>query len=229
MIAEQQLNPYEQGQVLLLYKPVGWTSFQLVNKIKWQLLHQYHIKKIKIGHAGTLDPLADGLMIVCTGRYTKRIEEFQAHEKEYTGAFTLGATTPCFDMEQPVDSYYETTHIIPEKIYEVAASFIGEQMQKPPVFSAVKIDGKRAYNYARHNEAVEMKLKRIVISEFEITTIAMPVVSFRIVCSKGTYIRSIAHDFGEKLNSGAYLSRLTRTKIGRFCVENATHIEDFKV
>ena len=218
---EKPLTPFEEGQVLLIDKPYGWTSFQVVNKLKWKIRHTYKLSKLKIGHAGTLDPLATGLLIICTGKFTKRIAEFQAQEKEYTGTFVLGATTPCFDMEKPIDREFPTNHVTKELILETAKSFVGEQMQVPPIFSAVKIDGKRAYDYARQEQEVEIKAKPIFIKEFEVTRIEMPEVDFRIVCSKGTYIRSIARDFGEKLHSGAYLSALRRTKIGGFRVENS--------
>jgi len=220
-MTEKPLTPYEEGQILLIDKPYGWTSFQAVNKLKWKIRHLHKLAKLKIGHAGTLDPLATGLLIVCTGKFTKRIEEFQAQEKEYTGTFVLGATTPCYDMEKPVDKEFPTNHITEEDILETAKTFVGEQMQVPPIFSAVKIAGKRAYDYARQEQDVEIKAKPVFIKDFEITRIAMPEVDFRIVCSKGTYIRSIARDFGEKLQSGAYLSALRRTRIGDFLVENS--------
>jgi len=220
-VTDRPLTPYEEGQILLIDKPYGWTSFQAVNKLKWKIRHLHKLAKLKIGHAGTLDPLATGLLIVCTGKFTKRIEEFQAQEKEYTGTFVLGATTPCYDMEKPVDKEFPTNHITENAILETAKTFVGEQMQVPPIFSAVKIAGKRAYDYARQAQDVEIKAKPILIKEFEITRIAMPEVDFRIVCSKGTYIRSIARDFGEKLQSGAYLSALRRTRIGSFLVKNS--------
>jgi len=218
---EKPLTPFEEGQVLLIDKPYGWTSFQVVNKLRWKIRHAHKLSKLKIGHAGTLDPLATGLLIICTGKFTKRIEEFQAQEKEYTGTFILGATTPCYDMEKPVDRTFPTEHITEQMILETAKTFVGEQMQVPPIFSAVKIDGKRAYDYARQEQEVEIKAKPILIKKFEITRIKMPEVDFKIICSKGTYIRSIARDFGEKLQSGAYLSALRRTKIGNFLVENS--------
>jgi tRNA pseudouridine55 synthase len=217
---QKPLTPFEEGQILLIDKPYGWTSFQVVNKLKWEIRHAHKLSKLKIGHAGTLDPLATGLLIVCTGKFTKRIEEFIAQEKEYTGTFVLGATTPCYDMEKPVDKEFPTNHITKKLILETVKSFLGEQMQVPPIFSAVKINGRRAYDYARQEQDVEIKAKKIFIKSFEITRIEMPEVDFKIVCSKGTYIRSIARDFGEKLQSGAYLSALRRTKIGDFLVEN---------
>jgi tRNA pseudouridine55 synthase len=181
-------------------------------------------KKVKVGHAGTLDPLASGVMIICVGSFTKKIEQYQAQEKEYTGTFFLGATTPSFDLEKPIDETFPIEHITEENIYQLAQSFVGEQDQVPPHFSAVKIDGKRAYLLAREGKEPEMKPKQITISEFEITRIAFPEIDFRIVCSKGTYIRSIARDFGQKLTSGAHLTALRRTRIGEFKVEEAIKV-----
>ena len=219
---------FTQGYIQLIDKPYTWTSFQVVNKLKYILKNDYGLKKVKIGHAGTLDPLATGLLIICIGKSTKQIETLQGGEKEYTGTFTLGATTPCFDLEKPVDATYPTDHITEEMIHSVAQSFIGETEQIPPTFSAVKINGRRAFDYARNNEEVEIKSKKIVISEFEITRIAMPEVDFRIVCSKGTYIRAIARDFGAALQSGAHLKALRRTRIGAYSVDNAMNIEDVR-
>ena len=216
----------EKGGVILLNKPYKWTSFQAVNKIKYLLKHYYDLKKVKIGHAGTLDPLATGLLILCVGKYTKKIEEYQAQEKEYTGTFYLGATTPCFDKEKEIDNYYPTEHITEEDIYKAAEHFLGEQEQIPPVFSALKVNGVRAYAFARENKDVELKSRKITIKEFEITRIAMPEVDFRIVCSKGTYIRSIARDFGSYLNSGAFLTALCRTRIGDYKLSDAQTIEE---
>ncbi len=216
----------EKGGVILLNKPYEWTSFQAVNKVKYLLKHYYDLKKVKIGHAGTLDPLATGLLILCIGKYTKKIEEYQAQEKEYTGTFYLGATTPCFDKEKEIDNYYPTEHITEEDIYKAAEAFLGEQEQIPPVFSALKVNGVRAYAFARENKDVELKSRKITIKEFEITRIALPEVDFRIVCSKGTYIRSIARDFGSYLNSGAYLTALCRTRIGEYKLSDAKKIED---
>lgn len=216
----------EKGGVILLNKPYEWTSFQAVNKVKYLLKHYYNLKKVKIGHAGTLDPLATGLLILCIGKYTKKIEEYQAQEKEYTGTFYLGATTPCFDKEKEIDNYYPTEHITEEDIYKAAEHFLGEQEQVPPVFSALKVNGVRAYAFARENKDVELKSRKITIKEFEITRINMPEVDFRIVCSKGTYIRSIARDFGSYLNSGAYLTALCRTRIGDYKLSEAQTIEN---
>lgn len=216
----------EKGGVILLNKPYEWTSFQAVNKVKYLLKHYYDLKKVKIGHAGTLDPLATGLLILCIGKYTKKIEEYQAQEKEYTGTFYLGATTPCFDKEKEIDNYYPTEHITEEDIYKAAEAFLGEQDQIPPMFSALKVNGVRAYAFARENKDVELKSRKITIKEFEITRIALPEVDFRIVCSKGTYIRSIARDFGFYLNSGAYLTALCRTRIGEYTLKQAQELED---
>ncbi|MDY0053185.1 MAG: tRNA pseudouridine(55) synthase TruB [Bacteroidales bacterium] len=217
----------ENGSIILVNKPYTWTSFQVVNKLKYHIKHKYGVKKFKIGHAGTLDPLATGLLIICIGKFTKRIEEFQAKEKEYTGVFRLGATTPCFDLEKPIDNEYSYIHITDDDILRVANSFIGEIDQTPPLFSAVKVEGKRAYELARENKEVELKSKKIIISEFEVKNINLPDVEFRIVCSKGTYIRSIARDFGLALNSGAHLIELERTRIGEFRLEDALNVNEF--
>ena len=211
---------FKSGQILLVDKPLEWSSFQAVNKIKWVIKKAFNVKKIKVGHAGTLDPLATGLLIVCTGKFTKRLSEFQGQKKEYTGEITLGATRPSYDMETEVDATFEVNHISNQLIEETRHKFIGDIEQFPPVFSALKKDGKRLYEYARNNETVEIKSRQIHIDEFEITKIDMPKLEFRVVCSKGTYIRSLAHDFGKALNSGAYLSTLRRTKIGEFSVNN---------
>ena len=199
----------------------------MVKKIRW-LLKQKYQQKIKVGHAGTLDPLATGLLVICSGKKTKEIAEFLMDEKEYTGTFHIGATTPSFDLETEIDSRYPIDQITSEIIYTTAAAFIGEQLQTPPVFSAKRIDGKRAYQYARNGEEVEMKKHLIHIYEFEITRIQLPEVDFRIRCSKGTYIRSIAYDFGKALKNGAYLKNLRRTKSGAFLLENAVTIDEFE-
>lgn len=216
-----------QGKVLLIDKPLEWTSFQAVNKIRWHIKKRFGLKKIKVGHAGTLDPLATGLLIICTGKKTKSINEYQAQEKEYTGTFFLGSTTPSYDLETEVNQTFDIDHISEEQIYNTAKNFIGEIDQKPPIFSAIKMDGKRLYDIARKGETAEIQFRKITISDFEITRIALPEVDFRVSCSKGTYIRSLANDFGQKLNSGAYLSALRRTRIGNFSVENALSIDDF--
>ncbi len=212
---------YKTGQVLLIDKPLHWTSFQVVNKIRWYIRQKFHIKKIKVGHAGTLDPLATGLLILCTGKFTKQIETYQAQTKEYTGEITLGATTPSYDLETEINKTFPIEHITDKVIYETAKKFVGEINQKPPIFSAIKKDGKKLYELARKGETTEIKSRKITIKVFEITNITLPKVSFRVVCSKGTYIRSLAFDFGKALKSGGYLSELRRTKIGNFNVENA--------
>lgn len=217
----------KNGQVLLIDKPLEWTSFQVVNKLRWVIKKQFKLKKIKVGHAGTLDPLATGLLIICTGAFTKKIEQYQAQEKEYTGTFTLGATTPSYDMETEIDQHYPTEHLSEEIIKKATENFIGEIEQKPPIFSAIKKDGKRLYELARAGETTEIKPRTITITEFEITNIQLPEVDFRVVCSKGTYIRSLANDFGLAMNSGAYLSKLRRTRIGDFSVKDALSIDDF--
>lgn len=219
---------FKAGEVFLLDKPYEWTSFHVVNSIRYQMSRVTGLKRNKVGHAGTLDPLATGLLIICTGKATKQIDSYQAQEKEYTGTFKLGATTPCFDLEQEEDQQYPTDHITEEKILEATKGFIGKIEQTPPIFSAIKIKGKRAYNYARNDEEVVMKAKKIEIKEFEITAIRMPEVDFRVVCSKGTYIRSLARDFGQQLDSGAYLTALRRTKIGNYDVKDALSPQEFK-
>ena len=221
------LEDFKDGQVLLIDKPLNWTSFQVVNKLRWNIKQQFGIKKIKVGHAGTLDPLATGLLIICTGKQTKEIHVYQGQIKEYTGTITLGATTPSYDLETEVDQTYATDHITEELIKETTAQFIGDIQQKPPIFSAIKKEGKRLYELARKGETTEIKARTVTISEFEITNIDFPKVDFRVVCSKGTYIRSLAFDFGKALNSGAHLSTLRRTKIGDFSVEKANSIESF--
>lgn len=218
---------FKNGKVLLLDKPLEWTSFQVVNKIRWAIKKRFGLKKIKVGHAGTLDPLATGLLILCTGKYTKKISGYQAQEKEYTGKFMLGATTPSYDLETEVDQTFQTDHITEDAIYKTAEKFVGEIAQKPPIFSAIKKDGKRLYDLARAGETTEIQARKVTVSEFEITDIALPSVGFRVVCGKGTYIRSLAHDFGKALGSGAYLAALRRTRIGGFSVEDADTIEGF--
>lgn len=220
---------YLEGQVLLIDKPLKWSSFQAVNKLKYVLKRQYNLpKKFKIGHAGTLDPLATGLLIICTGKFTKRITEIQGQAKEYTGTFVVGATTPSYDLETEIDATFPTGHVSADLIQETTKQFLGEINQKPPVFSAIKKDGKRLYEHARAGEEVEITSRKTTIHEFEITRIELPEIDFRVVCSKGTYIRSLAFDFGKALNSGAYLSVLRRTKIGDYSVENGITPEDFE-
>ena len=216
------------GQTLLIDKPLNWSSFQVVNKLRWLIRKQYDIKKIKVGHAGTLDPLATGLLLICTGKSTKTINELQGQIKEYTGTITLGGTTPSYDLETEIDATFPVDHITPELIEQTTQQFIGVINQFPPVFSALKKEGKRLYEYARAGENVEVQPRQIEIKAFEITKIEENNVSFRVVCSKGTYIRSLAYDFGKALNSGGYLSKLCRTKIGEYKVEDALSVAAFE-
>ena len=229
-----QLN-VEQGEVLLIDKPLEWTSFDVVNKLRYTLLKNlYKYKeipagqkaKLKVGHAGTLDPLATGLLILCIGKETKNIDQYMATEKEYTGSIFLGATRPSYDKETEVDATYAINHITPELIHQTAKQLEGDLMQLPPVFSAIKKDGKRLYQSARAGETVELTPRPIHITSFEITKIELPLVEFKVVCSKGTYIRSLAFDFGKALNSGAYLNSLCRTRSGDFKLENAYQLDE---
>jgi tRNA pseudouridine55 synthase len=222
------VEDYKEGQLILIDKPLEWTSFQVVNKVRWLIKQQFKIKKIKVGHAGTLDPLATGLLILCVGKFTKKIDTYQAQEKEYTGTITLGATTPSYDLETEIDARFDYSSITSENIQEATLQFIGDIQQQPPIFSALKKEGKRLYEYARAGEVVEIPTRTVHISAFEITDIKLPNINFRIVCSKGTYIRSMAHDFGKSLNNGGHLSALRRTKIGDYSIENAVSIEAFE-
>ena len=222
---------FPEGELLLINKPATWTSFDVVNRIKKMIKKAVKVK-VKVGHAGTLDPLATGLLIVCTGKFTKKIDEYQALEKEYTGTFTIGATTPSFDGETLVDKTYPVEHITNEAIIKASEQFIGETGQIPPIYSAMKIDGERAYRLARRGEETEIKSRTIFIREFEITDVRseneLLYVDFRVICSKGTYIRSLARDFGVALGSGAYLTRLCRTKIGDFILKNSLTLDELK-
>lgn len=228
MISAKTKEEFLDGQMILVDKPLEWTSFQVVNKIRWLLRKQFGLKKIKVGHAGTLDPLASGLLILCVGKMTKQINTYQAQDKEYTGTILLGVTTPSYDAETEVDETFPTEHIDEAMINEAVKKFIGTIQQQPPVFSALKKDGKRLYEYARKGEAVDIPTREIRIEAFEITRIALPEVDFRVVCSKGTYIRSLAHDFGKALDSGGYLAALRRTKIGLFDVDNSQSLEEIE-
>ncbi|TDS63612.1 tRNA pseudouridine(55) synthase TruB [Myroides indicus] len=221
-------NLFQNGHILLIDKPLHWTSFQAVNKIKWLLKTKLGLKKIKVGHAGTLDPLASGLLIICTGKATKQISELQGLFKEYTGTFYIGATTPSYDLETEIDCLFPTKHINETLLEEVRTSFVGTIEQKPPIFSAIKKDGKRLYEHARKGEEVEIASRAITIHEFELTRIALPEIDFRTACSKGTYIRSLAFDFGKALQSGAHLTALRRTKIGSYNIKNAISLEEFE-
>jgi tRNA pseudouridine55 synthase len=247
-MTEQALNKFQSGQIIIIDKPLTWTSFDVVKKIKWLIRNQYNLKKLKVGHAGTLDPLATGLLVVCTGKFTKNINEIQAAEKEYTGVITLGATTPSYDLEKEVDEEFPTDHITEALIKETALTFLGEQKQVAPMYSAKKIDGKRAYEYVREGDVFEIKSNVITIKEFDVELCDGPEnemindskinqeqpyikgvhVKFRIVCTKGTYIRSIARDFGLKLNSGGHLSQLRRTRIGEYNIKDALTINAFE-
>ncbi|WP_423147656.1 tRNA pseudouridine(55) synthase TruB [Rubrolithibacter danxiaensis] len=211
---------FQQGELLLINKPYHWTSFDVVGKIRNSLKPL----KVKVGHAGTLDPLATGLLILCTGKLTKEIDKYQAQEKEYTGTMILGATTPSYDLETEVDETFSISTLSAEQLKQNCLNFIGEIDQFPPAHSAVKIDGERLYLKARRGESVELKSRKVTISEFELTRIELPEVDFRVVCSKGTYIRSLVHDFGKRLQNGAYLSKLRRTRSGDFKVENAYEV-----
>ena len=221
---------FQTGEILYFDKPLRWTSFNLVAKVRWMLCQRLGVKKLKVGHAGTLDPLATGVLIVCTGRATKRIDELQAHTKEYVATLQLGATTPCFDLEKPIDNVYPTDHITLESIEQVLPRFRGRIEQIPPAFSACKVDGHRAYKLARQGEEVELKPKVLVIDELELLSFDAErmQLSIRVVCSKGTYIRALARDIGQALRSGAHLISLRRTRIGDIRVEQCMRIEDFE-
>ena len=220
---------FEKGEILLLDKPFKWTSFDVVNLVRNFIRKQLGIKKIKIGHAGTLDPLASGLLILCTGKMTKKIEEFKEFDKEYTGTFVLGATTASFDLEKEIDFHFPWEHITQQEILNAVENLKGTYEQVPPVFSAKKIKGKRAYEYARKDQEVIMQPKRITISDFEVLSIEKQQVHFRVSCSKGTYIRALARDLGLALNTGAHLSALCRTRIGPYHLRDAYNIEDLKL
>ena len=217
-----------EGEILLINKPLKWTSFQVVNKIRWLIKTKFNIKKIKVGHAGTLDPLADGLLIICTGKMTKKIDQFQNLDKIYTGNFFLGATTPSYDLETELDSVKPINNISEKLISKALKSFNGKITQTPPIFSAIKHKGKKLYEYARKGETVKIKEREVLIHKFIITKYQLPELSFLVKCSKGTYIRSLANDFGKKLKCGAYLSKLTRTAIGNHLLEDSISIEDFE-
>ena len=220
---------FVEGEILAFDKPYRWTSFDVVGKTRWLLCHRLGLKKLKVGHTGSLDPLATGVVVVCTGHKTKLIDDLQNHQKEYVATLQLGATTPSFDLEKPIDATYPTAHITRQLIDEIIPQFIGEQWQVPPMFSAVKVDGKRAYKLARQGTEVELKPKLLVIDEIEVlhfdpTTMQL---ELRIVCSKGTYIRALARDIGQRLNSGAHLIALRRTRVGDIRIENCMTFEQF--
>lgn len=223
--AQLQDNRFVKGDVLLLNKPLEWTSFDVVNKLRRVLCRQLGVKKIKVGHAGTLDPLATGVVIICTGKKTKSIEEYQAQEKEYIAKVTLGATTPSYDCETEVNEEFPTEHITEESLLDCLTGFIGEIDQMPPVFSAISVDGKRAYKKARKGQPVDIKSRKVFIKEIEVLQTNFPEVELRVVCGKGTYIRSLAYDIGKALNSGGHLSGLERTRVGDFCIDDAFTVD----
>ena len=217
-----------EGQILLFNKPLGWTSFDLVKKVRGIIKSAKQIKKIKVGHAGTLDPLADGLLIVCTGKFTKKIQRLQKEKKVYTGEITLGSTTPSYDRETKINQNFDVSEITNDLIYDISKKFEGKIMQKPPIFSALKREGKRLYKHAREGNKIEIKAREVEIEKFEIISIKMPKINFKVICSKGTYIRSLAHDFGRELNNGAHLSSLRREMIGNFSLSESISIDSFK-
>ena len=219
---------FKEGEVLYFDKPLRWTSFAVVNKIRYHISRKLGVKKIKVGHAGTLDPLATGVMIICTGKATKRIEEFQYHTKEYIATLQLGATTPSFDLEKEIDATYPTDHITNEMVEETLKKFVGTIEQVPTAFSACKVDGKRAYDLARKGDEVELKPKILVIDEIELLECNLPEIKIRVVCSKGTYIRALARDIGQALQSGAHLTGLIRTRVGEVKLEDCMKVEDFE-
>ena len=219
---------FKEGEVLYFDKPYRWTSFALVNKVRYHISRRLGVKKIKVGHAGTLDPLATGVMIVCTGKATKRIEEFQYHTKEYIATLQLGATTPSYDLEKEIDATFPTEHITRELVEETLQRFVGTIEQVPPVFSACKVDGKRAYELARKGDEVQLKPKTLVIDEIELLACDLPEIKIRVVCSKGTYIRALARDIGEALHSGAHLTGLIRTRVGEVTLDRCMKVEDFE-
>lgn len=221
------LREFAVGSTILVDKPLGWTSFDVVNKIRWNLKRKLGVKNIKVGHAGTLDPLATGLLIICVGKHTKLIDTYMPGEKQYTGTILVGKTTPSFDLETEYDQEFPIDHITPELLEEVRLTFLGEQDQVPPIFSAKQIDGKRAYDIARAGKTVEMKSNRITISDFKIDATTMPEVKFDVSCSKGTYIRSIASDFGKKLNAGGTLIELRRVRSGEFHINDAKTVDEW--
>lgn len=221
------LKELAEGATILVDKPLGWTSFDVVNKIRWNLKQRLGVKKIKVGHAGTLDPLATGLLVICIGKHTKLIDSLMIGEKEYTGTILLGKTTPSYDLESDFDEEYPTEHIDDTRIEAVRQTFLGEQEQVPPIFSAKQVDGKRAYDLARAGKEVVLKSNKITISSFEIDTRFFPEIKFKVSCSKGTYIRSIAHDFGKKLNSGGTLIELRRTQSGEQNIADSKQIEEW--
>ena len=221
------IEDYKAGELLLFNKPLKWTSFGVVSKVRWLICNKYGIKKLKVGHAGTLDPLATGLLILCTGKMTKQIENYQAQEKEYIAEACFGATTPSYDLETEIDQTFSTESINKENIENTLMQFLGEYEQMPPIFSAKKVNGKPAYEYARKSQEVKLNPKKVTFHDIKLLQYGDNEAVIRIKCSKGTYIRSFAHDLGKKLNSGAYLKNLQRTQIGKFCVKDAWILQDY--
>ena len=219
---------FKEGEIIYIDKPYKWTSFGVVNKVRYFVCRKQGVKKIKVGHAGTLDPLATGVMILCTGKATKKIEDFQYQTKEYIATLMLGATTPSFDLEKGIDATYPTEHITRELVEETLKQFVGEIQQVPPTFSACKVNGKRAYELARKGNDVELKAKTLVIDEIELLECELPVIKIRVVCSKGTYIRALARDIGQALNSGAHLTALQRTRVGDVTLDKCMQLDDFE-
>ncbi|MEM9930218.1 MAG: tRNA pseudouridine(55) synthase TruB [Bacteroidota bacterium] len=217
---------FQEGCLLLVDKPKGWTSFDVVNKLRWAIRKHLGVKKIKVGHAGTLDPMATGMLNICTGKWTKKLADLQGMDKTYTGTITLGATTPSYDAEEPIDATYPTEHITEEQILAAAANLTGALEQLPPIFSAIKVDGQPLYKKARKGIEVEVKPRPVTVHAFKITRIAIPEVDFEIICSKGTYIRSLAYDFGKALDSGGYLTALRRTTVGPFVEKDMWTVEE---
>jgi len=227
MQSDIQTFDFQKGEILVFDKPLDWTSFDLVHKVRYIICKSLKIKKLKVGHAGTLDPKATGILVLCTGKATSKIETLQADEKEYVATLKLGATTPSYDLESTEDRQFETSHISKDILVEVLKKFIGTIAQVPPEYSAIKIDGKRAYEYARKGISVEIKPKILEIKEIEVLSYSLPEVKLRIVCGKGTYIRALARDIGEALQSGAYLTGLRRTRVGNFSLEQAIDLDEF--
>lgn len=226
-VEQRRRYDFQKGALLLIDKPLTWTSFDVVNKIRYKLKHKLQVKKIKVGHSGTLDPMATGLLIICTGKFTKKLNELQGLSKTYTGTIHLGATTPSFDVETEIDETFETEHITPEVLEMARQQFIGQIQQYPPIFSAIKVDGQPLYKKARKGIEVKVEPRNVEIKNFELTRIQMPEVDFKVECSKGTYIRSLAYDFGKACKSGGYLTALRRTKVGDFNIKDAWNLEEF--
>jgi len=218
--------PFREGAILAINKPLNWTSFDVVNKVRWAIRKKYKLRKFKVGHAGTLDPLATGVLILCTGKCTKQIEGIQIQQKEYEGTFMIGSTTPSFDLETEVDKTFDFKHITEADVRKTAETFIGEQNQIAPLYSAKKINGKRAFDIARAGQTAELKPHIVTINEFDVPSCDLPAFEFRIACSKGTYIRSIARDMGERLDNGGHLTRLVRTRVGDYTLKDAYELDE---